>query len=280
MKKVISVILAIAMIASLMFVFSACGENKTVDNDNTDVKTEEKPVLVMATNATFPPYEYKGDSGEIEGIDAEIAALIAEKLGMTLKIEDVDFGAIVAGVASGKYDIGMAGMTISEERLESVNFSTSYAKGIQSVIVKADSPYTSFEDFYATFNEDGTPATVKDGIKIGVQQDTTGDIYSSDEPANYGFGEDNVIRYKDGPTAVQALVSGKITAVIIDNNPAKSYVAENEGLKILDGAYADEDYAIAINKNNTELLEKVNKALEELKNEGKLDEIINKYIKE
>lgn len=280
MKKVISVILAIAMIASLMFVFSACGENKTADNDKTDGKTDEKPVLVMATNATFPPYEYKGDSGEIEGIDAEIAALIAEKLGMTLKIEDVDFGAIVAGVASGKYDIGMAGMTVNEERLESVNFSTSYAKGIQSVIVKADSPYTKFEEFYATFNEDGTPATVKEGIKIGVQQDTTGDIYSSDEPANNGFGEDNVIRYKDGPTAVQALVSGKITAVIIDNNPAKAYVAENDGLKILDGAYADENYAIAINKNNNELLEKVNKALEELKNEGKLDEIINKYIKE
>lgn len=280
MKKVISVILAIAMIASLMFVFSACGENKTTDNDKTDGKTDEKPVLVMATNATFPPYEYKGDSGEIEGIDAEIAALIAEKLGMTLKIEDVDFGAIVAGVASGKYDIGMAGMTVNEERLESVNFSTSYAKGIQSVIVKADSPYTKFEEFYATFNEDKTPATVKEGIKIGVQQDTTGDIYSSDEPANNGFGEDNVIRYKDGPTAVQALVSGKITAVIIDNNPAKAYVAENDGLKILDGAYADENYAIAINKNNNELLEKVNKALEELKNEGKLDEIINKYIKE
>mgnify|MGYP004526009031 FL=1 len=280
MKKVISVILAIAMIASLMFVFSACGENKTTDNDKTDGKTDEKPVLVMATNATFPPYEYKGDSGEIEGIDAEIAALIAEKLGMTLKIEDVDFGAIVAGVASGKYDIGMAGMTVNEERLESVNFSTSYAKGIQSVIVKADSPYTKFEEFYATFNEDKTPATVKEGIKIGVQQDTTGDIYSSDKPENNGFGEDNVIRYKDGPTAVQALVSGKITAVIIDNNPAKAYVAENDGLKILDGAYADENYAIAINKNNNELLEKVNKALEELKNEGKLDEIINKYIKE
>ena len=280
MKKVISVILAIAMIASLMLVFSACGENKTVDNDKPDGKTDEKPVLVMATNATFPPYEYKGDSGDIEGIDVEVATLIAEKLGMTLKIEDVDFGAIVAGVASGKYDIGMAGMTVSKERLESVNFSTSYAKGIQSVIVKADSPYTSFEDFYATFNEDKTPATVKEGIKIGVQQDTTGDIYSSDEPANNGFGEDNVIRYKDGPTAVQALLSGKITAVIIDNNPAKAYVAENEGLKILDGAYADEDYAIAINKNNNELLEKVNKALEELKNEGKLDEIINKYIKE
>ena len=280
MKKVISVILAIAMIASLMFVFSACGENKTTDNDKTDGKTDEKPVLVMATNATFTPYEYKGDSGEIEGIDAEIAALIAEKLGMTLKIEDVDFGAIVAGVASGKYDIGMAGMTVNEERLESVNFSTSYAKGLQSVIVKADSPYTKFEEFYATFNEDKTPATVKEGIKIGVQQDTTGDIYSSDKPENNGFGEDNVIRYKDGPTAVQALVSGKITAVIIDNNPAKAYVAENDGLKILDGAYADENYAIAINKNNNELLEKVNKALEELKNEGKLDEIINKYIKE
>lgn len=261
--KIVCLVLAVIMMAVC---FAACGSNTNT--------------LVMATNATFPPYEYKGDDGELAGIDIEIAGLIAEKLGMKLEIVDVDFGAIVAGVSSGKYDIGMAGLTVTEERLESVNFSTSYAHGVQSVIVTEDSPYTSFEEFYESFDDEGNPATVKEGIKVGVQQDTTGDIYASDEPAAWGFGEDNVIRYKDGPTAVQALLSGKITAVIIDNNPAKSYVESNEGLKILEGSYADEDYAIAINKENSDLLEKVNNALAELKEEGKLDEIVNKYIKD
>ena len=170
-------------------------------------------------------------------------------------------------------------MTVTDERLQSVNFSTSYASGIQSVIVKADSEYASFEDFYTGFDADGNPTGVKEGIKIGVQQDTTGDIYSSDEPSNWGFGEANVIRYKTGNEAVMALAAGKITAVIIDNEPAKSYVAATEGLKILDGEYANEDYAICIAKENTELLEKVNAALKELTEAGEIKKIVDKYIK-
>ena len=258
---------ALAMALSLaLCVFSGC-----------NAKDDSK--LIMATNAAFPPYEFVDDNGEFAGIDVEIAGLIAEKLGKELVIKDVEFGSIIGGVQSGKFDMGMAGMTVTDERLESVNFSTSYAKGIQSVIVKEDSEYTSFEDFYTGFDADENPAGVKEGIKIGVQQDTTGDIYSSDKPEKWGFGEENVTKYKTGADAVQALITGKVTAVIIDNEPAKSFVAANEGLKILEGSYADEDYAICVAKENNQLLADINKALEELQNEGKIQEIVDKYIK-
>ena len=262
MKKFIALILATMMLASCALLLTSCGE-----------KAE---TLDMATNAAFPPYEFK-DGETFKGIDVEIAGLIAEKLGMELKIHDVEFGSIIAGVQSGKFDMGIAGMTVTDERKEKVNFSETYAKGVQVVIVKEDCEYASFEDFYTEIKDD-TPQGVKEGIKIGVQQDTTGDIYSSDTPDNWGFGEDNVIRYKTGADAVQALISGKVTAVIIDNEPAKSFVEGNKGLKIMDATYVEEDYAIAIAKENTELLDKINKALDELEKEGKLAEIIEKYI--
>ena len=264
MKKFLALALAAMFVLTA---FAGCG-----------AKSEK---LVMATNASFPPYEYK-DGDAIVGIDAEIAAEIAKKLDMELEIVDTEFGSIIGGVQSGKYDFGMAGMTVTEERKESVNFSTSYATAVQSVIVPENSEYSSFEDFYTgmTTNEDGdeVPAGVKDGIIIGVQQDTTGDIYSSDLPENWGFGEENVIRYKTGNDAVQALVAGKVTAVIIDNEPAKSYVASNEGLKILDGEYTEENYAICVAKENTELLDKINAALAELTEDGTIEQIITKYI--
>ena len=261
MKKIIALLLALVLVLS----FAGCG-----------AKEENK--LVMATNAAFPPYEFKADDGSFAGIDVEIAGLIAEELGLELEIVDIDFGAIVAGVQTGKYDIGMAGLTVTDERKESVNFTTSYAKGIQSVIVKNDSEYASFEDFYTGFDADENPAGVKEGIKIGVQQDTTGDIYSSDVPAKWGFGEENVERYKTGADAVEALKSGKVTAVIIDNEPAKSFVAANEGLTFLDGSYAEEDYAIAVNKEDTKLLEDINAALKKLTDNGEIAKIVNKYI--
>lgn len=261
MKKILAVLLVLAM----LFAFAGCA------------KKDDSNKLVMATNAAFPPYEYI-EGGKIVGIDAEIAAKIAEKLGMELEIKDVDFDTIIAGVQTGKYDIGMAGLTVTDERKEKVNFSTSYAKGIQAVIVPENSPYASYEDFYTGFDAEGNPAGVKEGIKIGVQQTTTGDIYSSSEPAEWGFGDANVVRYKTGNDAVAALKEGKLTAVIIDNEPAKSFVAANTGLKILEGAYTDEDYAIAVGKEDTELLEKINKALADLKADGTLDKIVEKYI--
>lgn len=267
MKKVISIVLATVLCIGALFAVSGCSAKKG---------------LVMATNATFPPYEYKDSNGYkgFAGIDVDIALEIAEILDMELIIEDVSFGAIISGVQSGKYDFGMAGMTVNEERLEKVNFSDSYAKGVQAVIVREDSPYTSYEDFYTGFDADGNPAGVKEGIKIGVQQSTTGDIYCSSEPKEWGFGQDNVVRYKAGGDAVQALKTGKVTAVVIDNEPAKSFVAANEGLKILEGSYTDEDYAICVAKENTELLNQINAALKTLKESGRLDEIIDNYIKE
>ena len=241
--KVASIVLVIAMIAC----FAACGGNGG-----------EKEKLTMATNAEFPPYEYvEGD--KIVGIDAEIAGLIADKLGMELEIVDVAFDSIIPGVQSGKYDMGMAGLTVNDERLEKVNFSTSYATGIQAVIVKEGSDIKSIDDIA--------------GKKIGVQTSTTGDIYATDD-----YGEDAITRYDNGAVAVQALLADKVDCVIIDNEPAKSYVAANEGLKVLDTEYTVEDYAICFAKENTELQEKVDGALKELIADGSVEKVIEKYI--
>lgn len=263
MKKVIALVLA----ALMLFAFVACTGSESDTSSASDASnTTEKTTLIMATNASFPPYEYK-DGDDFAGIDVEIAGKIAEKLGMTLEIKDVEFGSIIGGVQTGKFDMGMAGMTVTDERLKSVNFSDSYATGIQVVIVKEGSSIKSIDDLKG----DGS-------MKFGVQQDTTGDIYASDTAENGGYGEENVVRFKTGADAVQALKTGKVDAVIIDNEPAKSFVKANEGLTILDGDWVKENYAIAIAKDSTELLEKVNTALKELTEDGTVKAIIDKYI--
>ena len=222
--------------------------------------------LKMGTNASFPPYEfYDDESGEIVGIDAEVAAAICEKLGYELEIVDMDFDAIIPAVTTGKIDFGMAGMTVTEERMQSVDFTTSYATGIQVVIVKEDSEITSVDDLFA----EGA------SHKIGVQQGTTGDLYCSWDIEDEGLG--SVERFKNGTDAVLALTSGKVDCVVIDNEPAKNYIAANEGLKILDTEYAVEDYAIALAKDS-ELTEQFNAALEELIADGTVKAIIDKYI--
>ena len=222
--------------------------------------------LKMGTNASFPPYEfYDDESGEIVGIDAEVAAAICEKLGYELEIVDMDFDAIIPAVTTGKIDFGMAGMTVTEERMQSVDFTTSYATGIQVVIVKEDSEIVSVDDLFA----EGA------NHKIGVQQGTTGDLYCSWDIEDEGLG--SVERFKNGTDAVLALTSGKVDCVVIDNEPAKNYIAANEGLKILDTEYAVEDYAIALAKDS-ELTEKINAALEELIADGTVQAIIDKYI--
>lgn len=228
-----------------------------------DETPAESATITMATNAYFKPYEYyEGD--KIVGIDAEIAEEIAKKLGKELVIEDMEFSTIITAVQEGSVDFGMAGMTVTEERKESVDFSSSYANGVQSIIVKEDSPITSVDDLYA----DGA------SYKVGVQLGTTGDIYSTDD-----FGEDNVIQYSKGNEAVLALVGGSVDCVIIDDEPAKALVAENEGLKILDTSYADEDYAICVAKGNGDLLAAINAAIDELTLDGTIDAIVAKYIK-
>ena len=225
-----------------------------------ELTTVEAGKLTMATNATFPPYEMTTDSGEIEGIDVDTAKAIAEKLGLELQIDDMEFDAALLSVQQGKADIVMAGVTVTDERKAVMDFSDSYATGIQSIIVPEGSDITSPDDLA--------------GKKIGTQRGTTGYIYCSDD-----FGDDAVVAYDNGLTAVQALNNGQVDAVVIDNEPAKAYVESNPGLKILDTSYAEEDYAIGMNKSNTALLEAVNAALEELKADGTLQAIVDKYIK-
>lgn len=224
-----------------------------------ELTTVEAGKLTMATNATFPPYEMTTDAGEFEGIDIEAAQAIADKLGLELQIDDMEFDAALLSVQQGKADITMAGITVTDERKAVMAFSDSYATGIQSIIVPEGSDIASPDDLA--------------GKKIGTQRGTTGYIYCTDD-----FGEDAVVAYDSGLTAVQALNNGQVDAVVIDNAPAKEYVAANPGLKVLETSYAEEDYAIGMNKDNTALVEAVNAALEELKADGTLQAIVDKYI--
>ncbi len=276
MKKFFAMLLAFVMVLSLSVAFVGCdadNDGKTETNaDDTQAEAEngtdagnetEKPVLKMGTNAYFKPYEYyEGET--IIGIDAEIAAAIAEKLGMTLEIVDMEFDSILTAVNESSVDFGMAGMTITEDRLLEVDFSISYANGVQSIIVKEDSAITSVDDLYA----EGA------SYKVGVQLGTTGDIYATDD-----FGASNVTTYSNGNEAVLALLGGSVDCVIIDNEPAKALVAANPGLKILETAYANEDYAICVKKGNSDLLGKLDAAILELTADGTIAAIVAKYIK-
>ena len=219
---------------------------------------ETNGTLVMATNAEFPPYEFR-EGGEIVGIDVEIAAAIAAQMGMDFEVEDIAFDSIIPAVQSGKADFGAAGMTVTEDRKQSVDFSESYATATQVIIVKEDNA------------EIATPDDLE-GKTIGVQLGTTGDIYASDIP------DATIEQYNKGFEAVQSLTQNKIDAVIIDGEPAKVFVSQNEGLKILDEAFTTEEYAICVKKGNTELLDGINTAIAELKESGELQAIVDKYI--
>lgn len=275
MKKIFALLLAATMILSL----AACGskDSGTQTNESAapaettapadtaapaetaaDFSTVTAGKLTMSTNAAFPPYESTDDSGNFVGIDIEIAQAIADKLGLELQIDDMDFDAALLAAQNSKSDIVMAGVTVNEERLAVMNFSESYSTGVQSVIVKEGSDVTldNLGDYM-----------------IGTQRGTTGNIYCSDD-----YGDDHVIAYDNGITAVQALVNGQVDAVVIDNAPAQSLVAANAGLTILDTEYAVEDYAIGMAKSNTALLDAVNGALAELKADGTVQSIVDKYI--
>ena len=285
-KKIVSVMLCAAMATTVL---AGCGSSNTASTDAAaeettedveaeatkeeaedaeaaegatdaaEVTTVEPGVLTMGTNATFPPYEYK-DGDDVVGIDAEIAQALADKLGLQLEIVDMDFDSLVASVQSGKIDMSLAGMTVTEERKQNVGFTDSYATGVQVIIVKEDSDIASAVDL--------------EGKLIGVQQGTTGHLYCADD-----FGEDNVIPYANGATAVQALLQGKVDCVVIDQEPAKAFVEANEGLKILETAYTTEDYAAAVSKDNPALTAALNSALQELKDDGTIQGILDKYIK-
>lgn len=247
-KKMVMIFAAGLMAVSM----AGCGK-KEASLTNTEGK------LIWATNAEFPPYEFM-ENGEVTGIDNEIANYIGGKLGLDVTCENMNFDSVLAAVQSGKADLALAGMTVTEDRLQAVNFSDTYIKTSQVIIVKNNSDIVSVDDLK--------------GKTTGVQTGTTGDLYVSDTEGV------TVERYSKGAEAVQALEQGKIDAVVIDEQPAKAFVEANDGIKILDEKFTEEEYAIGINKNNEELLNKVNEILKEMKESGKLDEIVSKYISE
>ncbi|WP_300249595.1 transporter substrate-binding domain-containing protein [uncultured Subdoligranulum sp.] len=282
MKKLTALLLGAAMVLSL----AACGgtassseaasssegasseaasSEATSEAAATEVTTVEPGKLIMTTNAAFPPYEMTTDDGDYEGIDVEIAGAIADKLGLELVIDNKDFDAALLAVQGGEAaDMVMAGVTVTDERKAVMDFTDSYASGVQVVIVPEDSDIASIDDMQ--------------GKMIGVQRGTTGDLYCSDTVENGGFGAENVTPYPDGLTAVQALMNGQVDCVVIDNAPAQEFVTANPGLKILDTEYANEDYAIGVAKGNTQLLDALNTAIAELKADGTIQSILDKYI--
>lgn len=287
MKKLIAVTLTCLLMVTML---AACGSPKTETPSTTAAPAETQATaapettaaaqteataasfttivpgkLVMSTNASFPPYEMVAADGSLEGIDIDVAAAIAQKLGLELQIDNMGFDACILAVQQGKSDICMAGLTVTPERSAVMDFTDTYANGVQVVIVAANSDIQTLDD-------------LANDKMIGTQMGTTGYIYCSDTVENGGYGEDHVVPYDDGAAAIQALLKGQIDAVVIDNMPAQEYVAANPGLKILDMEYANEDYAIGIAKGNTALLEAVNNALNELIADGTVQSIVDKYI--
>ena len=279
MKKVFALALTVLMVMSM---FAGCGSSNTAKTTTAateapattaeataaettaaetaaaELKTIESGKLIMSTNAAFPPYEMVADDGSFEGIDVEVAGAIAEKLGLELVVDDMDFDAALLAVQQNKSDIVMAGVTVTEDRQLVMNFSDSYATGVQVVIVK-----------------EGSDVTLDNlGEKmIGTQRGTTGYIYTSDD-----YGDDHVTAYDNGASAVQALLNGQVDCVVIDSAPAEAFVASNAGLTILDTEYVTENYAIGVNKDNTALLDAINQALAELTADGTIQSIVDKYI--
>lgn len=287
MKKLIAVTLTCLLMVTML---AACGSPKTETPSTTAAPAETQATaapettaaaqteataasfttivpgkLVMSTNASFPPYEMVAADGSLEGIDIDVAAAIAQKLGLELQIDNMGFDACILAVQQGKSDICMAGLTVTPERSAVMDFTDTYANGVQVVIVAANSDIATLDD-------------LANDKMIGTQMGTTGYIYCSDTVENGGYGEDHVVPYDDGAAAIQALLKGQIDAVVIDNMPAQEYVAANPGLKILDMEYANEDYAIGIAKGNTALLDAVNAALNELIADGTVQSIVDKYI--
>lgn len=286
MKKLIAVTLTCLLMVTML---AACGSPKTETPSTTAAPAETQAAapettaaaqteataasfttivpgkLVMSTNASFPPYEMVAADGSLEGIDIDVAAAIAQKLGLELQIDNMGFDACILAVQQGKSDICMAGLTVTPERSAVMDFTDTYANGVQVVIVAANSDIATLDD-------------LANDKMIGTQMGTTGYIYCSDTVENGGYGEDHVVPYDDGAAAIQALLKGQIDAVVIDNMPAQEYVAANPGLKILDMEYANEDYAIGVAKGNTALLDAVNAALNELIADGTVQSIVDKYI--
>ena len=291
MKKILSLMLALTMCLGL----AACGNDNEPTETPAETPAETTPVetpaetgsasdygdfagslieegkLIMVTNASFPPYEMTDDDNNVIGIDPDIAQVIADKLGLELVIDNIDFDAALLAVQEGRADVMLAGMSYSEERDLVMDFSDTYATGYQVIIVRED------DDRIAGGNDDlmlvDAEGNVIEDVQIGVQRGTTGELYCQDS-----YGVDKVTSLDNGSVAVQALLNGQVDCVVIDIGPAEEYVEANPGLKIVEGAYTIEDYCVGVSEGNTALLEAVNKALNEMIDDGTVDEIMNQYI--
>ena len=280
MKKLLALLLALCMVLSL----AACGssneaavaENTSADEaaaaENTSADEAAAPAadagittinpgkLTISTSPDFPPYEMTDDSGAIIGIEPELFELIAQKLGLELQIDAMDFDSALMAVQQGKSDAVVSGVTVTEDRKLVMDFSDSYTTAVQVVVVPEGSD--------VTLDNLGEQS-------IGVQRGTTGQIFTEDD-----FGEDHVVAYDTYSSVVQALLNGQIDCIVMDNGPAKAYVEANPGLSILDTEYVTENYAFGITKGNTALLDGINQALKELTEDGTVQSILDKYISE
>lgn len=251
-----------SLLLAAVLIFTGCSnqedEKLKTDAAGTNSTALEDQTLDIGINANFPPYEYY-EGNDVVGIDVEIAKAVSQYLGYDIKFHEMEFGNLIAAIESGKIDGAISGITVSGERQKSVNFSQPYTKSVQLIIVKENSPISKIDDLQ--------------NKKIGTQFGTTGDIYSKED-----FGEDNVQSFSNPQDAVLALVQGKVDAVILDKEPALNFVNTNQDLKTLATEYAEEDFAIALNKNNEKLQKDVNTALSSLTEDGTIEEIIDKYI--
>ena len=258
MKKLI----ALMMAALMLFAVAGCAQQtqKEAADNQTGQQTQKKEVLVMGTNAEFPPFEYK-ENNEIVGFDIEIAKIIAEELGMELKIEDMAFDGLLPALQSGKVDFVIAGMTVDEERKKNVDFSESYFNASQVIIVKKEGSAVKSKDDLS-------------GKKVGVQIGTTGDAYLTENHPDV-----EVVRFQKGADAIMELKNGKCDAVVIDANPAKVFVEKNSDLTLLEEQLTEEEYAIAV-KKGSELKAQIDEILQKIKSDGRYDEIYAKYFPE
>ena len=268
MKKIIGIILAVVMIAACVFALAAC--NKSI-KDSTPDGIKKYGSLVVATNAYFPPFEYKDENGNITGWDMDIAAALAKKLGVKLVIEDMEFDSVLLAPNANKAHISMAGISYSEKRDETLDFTVGVFNSSQVIIVKNDSAINGPFDL--------------GGKKVGVQSGTVGQLLAEMDPDWAGEGDDvclaepgSVSKFSTGAEAVLSLTQGKVDAVIIDKYPAENFIKKYEGLKIADESVFDDEYAFAVKEGNKELVDWLNAAIAEMKADGTMDEINKKYF--
>lgn len=241
-SRIFRIIIAAVMTFAVLGMSSCAGGDKT---------------LIMATNAEFPPYEYYEDD-KMVGIDVEFAKAVAADMGYKLEIIDMDFGSVIPSIQSGKADIAVAAISVTEEKLQQIDFSDPYETASQLIIVPNDSEISSVADLK--------------GKRIGVESYTTGMIYASEI-------EDVTLEsFANGLQAIDALKAGELDAIVVDGGPAKIYVERDSELKLIDEPLTEEEYAIGVAKGNTSLLKKINKSIEKLKASGKYDSIREKYI--